>query len=255
MPGRLGRRDRVPSLKGKGVMDAEAYRRKIKRAGIAAYWLRKGLARFRDRIPAGSLVLDVGSGDSPYRDLWEGARYLAVDLSDPEAGLHGDILSLPVRSECADLVVCTEVLEHVFDTDKALTELRRVLKPGGALLLSTPLIMGRHERLDFHRFTAECLTRFLAAAGFEKIEVEARGGLFSSLALLLTHIPEQLRPRRGLPRGRPAGSKESIGLLGKLGFPIAILFLKSLRLFVFLDRLDARKDFAMGYVVFSVRKQ
>ncbi len=236
-------------------MNAENYRRKIKQAGVAAYWLRKCLARYKERAPAGGLILDIGSGDSPYRDLWGHSRYLAIDLSNPEADLHGSILSLPLPSESADLVVCTEVLEHVFETERALTELRRVLKPGGSLLLSTPLIMGRHEARDFYRFTPECLERHLAAAGFEKIEVQTRGGLFSSMGLLLTHLPEQLRPPNSASRSRSTGTKGSIGILQRVWLPIATLFQASLRILAFLDRLDARKDFTMGYVVFSIRKQ
>ena len=235
-------------------MNAEAYRRKIKRAGLAAYWLRKCLGRYKGRAPAGGLIFDIGSGDSPYRDLWGRARYLAIDLSNPEADLHGSILSLPVPSQSADWVVCTEVLEHIFETERALAELRRVLKPGGSLLLSTPLVMGRHEACDFFRFTPECLERHLAAAGFEKIEIQARGGLFSSLGLLLTHIPEQLRPRSSVPYGNPAGGKRSIRILQYIWFPLAMLFQASLRILAFLDHLDARKDFTMGYVIYSIRK-
>lgn len=236
-------------------MNAETYRKKIKQAGLAAYWLRKCLARYQDRVPAGGLVLDIGSGDSPYRDLWAYARYLAIDWENPEADLHGSILSLPIPSKCADLAVCTEVLEHVFETEQALTELHRILKPGGSLLLSTPLIMGRHETRDFYRFTPECLERHFAAAGFEKIEIQTRGGLFSSMGLLLTHLPEQLRPRRSASRSRSMDSKGSIGILQRVWLPIAMLFLESLRILAFLDRLDVRKDFTMGYVVFSMRKQ
>jgi SAM-dependent methyltransferase len=51
---------------------------------------------------------------------------------------QGSILSLPVDSASADLVACTQVLEHIEDDLRALDELNRILKPGGYLLLAVP---------------------------------------------------------------------------------------------------------------------
>ena len=51
---------------------------------------------------------------------------------------QGSILSLPVESASADLVACTQVLEHIDDELLAFKELTRVLKPGGHLLLAVP---------------------------------------------------------------------------------------------------------------------
>jgi SAM-dependent methyltransferase len=235
-------------------MKAGAYRTRIKRAGLAAYWLRTELVRFRGRIPDGGLVVDIGSGDSPYRDLWKSSRYISIDYSDPAADVIGDALRLPVRTECAGLAVCTEVLEHVFDTGAALAELHRILKPGGCLLLSTPLVMGRHESRDFYRFTPECLERHIAAAGFRQIEIRPRGGIFSSIGVLLTHIPEQIRPRRVGTRSSSATGRNPAGFLGRLWFMYAMAFQKAIRILAWLDRFDARKDFTLGYLAFSKKE-
>jgi SAM-dependent methyltransferase len=51
---------------------------------------------------------------------------------------QGSILSLPVETESADLVTCTQVLEHIDDELRAFGELARVVKPGGHLLLAVP---------------------------------------------------------------------------------------------------------------------
>jgi len=56
----------------------------------------------------------------------------------PIVPLLADAENLPIRTQKADLVLCTEVLEHIFDKKKALREMSRVLKNGGRLLLSTP---------------------------------------------------------------------------------------------------------------------
>jgi ubiquinone/menaquinone biosynthesis C-methylase UbiE len=52
--------------------------------------------------------------------------------------LQGDILSLSLTDSIFDVVVCFETLEHVMDHDRMIRELKRVLKPGGLILISTP---------------------------------------------------------------------------------------------------------------------
>jgi SAM-dependent methyltransferase len=230
-------------------------RRRIKQAGLASYWLRRCLAPYSSQITSDQLVLDVGSGDSPYKDLWKHARYLAIDLTNQGADALGDICHLPVKSNSVDLVVCTEVLEHVFDTDKALVELNRVLKDGGRLVLSTPLIMGEHEAHDYYRFTSTCLAQQVQASGFEVVQVSKRGGSFSCLGLLLTHLPGQIIGKRGADCFTRLDCQRSARQLNNLWLYLALAFQMSLRVFVYLDRLDVKKHFTLGYVVLCSKRK
>lgn len=106
----------------------------------------EGLARDRD-------VLDVACGVGYGTSVLARAgarRILGLDVSDDaidrareRAGhlaefLVGDLHNLPCEDGSFDLVTCFETIEHVADPDRALDELRRVLRPGGLLLLSSP---------------------------------------------------------------------------------------------------------------------
>jgi len=194
-------------------------------------------------------VLDVGSGDSPYKDLWNHARYLAIDLTNKESNVLGNVCHLPVKSNSIDWVICTEVLEHVFDTDKALAELNRVLKHRGRLVLSTPLIMGKHEAQDYYRFSLACLARHVQISGFEIVKVCTRGGIFSCLGLLLTHLPGQVIRKQGSDSANQLEHKRPSTTLNSLWLFLALAFQMSLRILVYLDRLDLKRHFTLGYVV------
>ena len=78
-------------------------------------------------------------------------------------------------------MVCLEVLEHVAKTAKAVSEITRVLKPGGTLLLSTPMHWTLHfEPQDYYRFTKYGLKEILKPS-FSITRTEKLGGLFSFL--------------------------------------------------------------------------
>jgi SAM-dependent methyltransferase len=164
------------------------------------------------RRPA--LVIDVGCGDglatSVAASASPGHRFVGVDWSADalrQAGARGltlvragvDGQGLPIASGVADVVVMSELIEHLIDTDLALDEARRVLRPGGSLLLSTPNLAAWYNRglLAFgvqpvfsevslrgvfgrpgsqvaghlHMFTRRALTGLLAARGFSSITV------------------------------------------------------------------------------------
>lgn len=86
-------------------------------------------------------VLEVGCGHRHYASYCRGEQYVGVDIV-----LTPDVMatasSLPIRSECFDRVLMLDVLEHVYDIDKALGECVRVLRMGGLLLVLTPNMMG-----------------------------------------------------------------------------------------------------------------
>lgn len=101
-------------------------------------------------------VLDAGCGDgyilqeTAKRWRAEGARFFGMDISFYKtararerlgASAHINVANLertPFADNTFDVIVCTEVLEHLLNVQPGIAELRRILKPGGRLLLSTP---------------------------------------------------------------------------------------------------------------------
>ncbi len=174
--------------------------------------LRAAAARSRsnsrqdDRDPL--RVLDVGCGEAQLTAAIARAGYTAVGIDVAEEPLrrarrlHADVdvrlvpvdREWPLQDASFDVVWAGETIEHVTDTTAWLSELRRVLRSGGSLLLSTPAhsrltVLGlalsgarfdRHfdPRSDHVRFySRRTLTRLLADFGFEQIELRAAGGL------------------------------------------------------------------------------
>lgn len=66
-------------------------------------------------------------------------EYITTDLYSPLADVKADITDLPFAANTFDVIFCNHVLEHIHDDNKAMTELYRVLKPGGWGILQIPL--------------------------------------------------------------------------------------------------------------------
>jgi len=134
--------------------------------------LRRGIeaALTRHALPGrADLVADFGCGDRPYQPLFDGrcGKYLACDLDGDVDVRFEPGRPLPLPDHSIDGVVSFQVLEHVWDLDWYLGECRRVLKPGGWLLLSThgTWLYPPHPT-DFRRWTRDGLRDELTARGF-----------------------------------------------------------------------------------------
>jgi len=163
-----------------------------------------------------SLVLDVGCGEGRFAAELERAGYTVVAADVAQEPLRRarasypalDIRLLPGESPWPlpdagfDIVWAGETIEHVLDTAGWFSEVRRVLRPGGSLLLSTPAhgrlamlglaLSGRRfdahfdPRADHLRFyTRRSLQRLLEDFRFHDIDVRAAGGLPGARRLLL----------------------------------------------------------------------
>jgi SAM-dependent methyltransferase len=137
---------------------------------------------------AGGTVVDYGCAESPYLGLFRGATYVGVDL----AGNPGATVTLradgtvPLGDASADLVLSTQVLEHVADPELYLRECVRLLRPGGTLILTTHGIMYLHrDPTDYWRWTCDGLTRIVDRAGLEVVEVRGVLGLVGASLQLL----------------------------------------------------------------------
>jgi SAM-dependent methyltransferase len=135
-------------------------------------------------------VLDFGCGGSPYRHLFEHANYRRADFASPpddargldyHIGVDGRIDAPP---ESFDLVLSTQVLEHVEDVQGYLRQCADLLRPGGRLLLTTHGTFEDHDcPHDFRRWTAYGLRHDIGKAGFEvtatrKLTTDARAVAF-----------------------------------------------------------------------------
>jgi SAM-dependent methyltransferase len=67
-----------------------------------------------------------------------GARYITADIESPLAKVKMDIHQIPFEKDTFDSVLCNHVLEHVSDDIKAMSEIHRVLKPGGFAIMQVP---------------------------------------------------------------------------------------------------------------------
>jgi SAM-dependent methyltransferase len=179
-------------------------------------------------VPGPARILDVGCGDGTAAVLAAernpGHHMIGLDWSAGALGrarqlglsvVRGgvDPPGLPFADQAADVVIMSELIEHLVDTDAALDEVHRVLKPGGSLLLSTPNLAawynrglvalgvqpifsevsmhgvygrpGRQVAGHLHLFTQRALVALLAARGFADIGV--RGARYHD-------VPAPLRP-------------------------------------------------------------
>jgi SAM-dependent methyltransferase len=191
-------------------------------------------------VPAGARVLDVGAGDAPYRELFAHTDYMTTDWagSEHEGASAADIVAsaeaLPVEAASFDVALCTQVLEHVPDPAAVVTELRRVLRPGGSVHLTVPFVWEMHELPhDYFRYTGPGIGALLERAGFTNIDVAPRNDCFTTVAQLLRNLDSVMgRAPDGLDPVR-----DEVGIaMRKLADQIAEL-----------APLDARRIMPLGY--------
>jgi SAM-dependent methyltransferase len=142
-------------------------------------------------------VLDFGAGSSPYQIYFPKADYRKADVIELP-GLHYLIRSdstVPEADETFDLILSTQVAEHVGNTDVYFNECFRLLKPGGKLVLTTHGVWEEHGvPYDFQRWTEQGMRRDLRAAGFKQPEIYKLTCGFRALMFFFTRTYFTVRP-------------------------------------------------------------
>ena len=219
----------------------------------------KWMMRHANNIPSGSKVLDVGAGGCPYKSLFSHCEYFSHDFVQlsPEQiqdqkgygkiDFVSDILDIPVPDNSYDIILCTEVIEHVPDPIAVIKEISRILKPGGTLLITAPLQSGLHQE-PYHfygGFTKYWYRKFLVENNFSEINIEPNGSLHTTyFALGLTIIKSFLEV-----------IIDNKSILLKLIASISVIIFSPLLLivnpiFCFLwERIYQIKEFTTGYHV------
>lgn len=156
---------------------------------------RKSLEKFLARHASDEKVLDIGSGGSSYGKYFP--NRLTIDI-DPERKpeVVGDAHELPFEDASFSLVLCTEVLEHLVDPPKAISEMRRVLKPGGKLILTTRFMYPLHDiPHDYFRYTRYGLEHLFRE--WRDVTIQGEVGTMSTIGVLLQRIILQTDVRGG----------------------------------------------------------
>ena len=154
-------------------------------------------------------LIDFGCGDMPYRELLSPhvEEYLGLDLAEnPLADLHiSPNGKIDVEDNSVDVVLSTQVLEHVEDPIEYLSESHRILKPGGILVLSTHGYWIYHPSpTDYWRWTASGLHKILTERGFtvryfKGIVGRAATGLLLIQDSIIFKLPKFLVPIIAFP--------------------------------------------------------
>lgn len=153
--------------------------------------LQSALPHFNGRL------LDIGCGKMPYRQLIKSnsliTEYTGLDIDgaiaydaviQPDYRWNG--VTMPFDDNMFDCAMATEVFEHCPDGKLILSEVSRVLKPGGLLFFTVPFLWNLHEvPHDEYRYTPFALERLLKSTGFGNIQLSALGGWNASLGQML----------------------------------------------------------------------
>jgi 2-polyprenyl-3-methyl-5-hydroxy-6-metoxy-1,4-benzoquinol methylase len=173
--------------------------------------------RWLDGLPAETRVLDAGCGEGVLVDEYAGRlRIEGLDPNYSSARVRsGSLTALPYDAGTFDRALCLDVLEHLTfeDQPRALAELHRVLKPGGAVLVSVPNLAHLQSRIHFlllgrlirtaseHKHPgdrpASDYIRLAERAGFT---LAGRRGIFPTVPILTRFI--RRHPQRLLPLHR-----------------------------------------------------
>lgn len=190
---------------------------------------------FADIVPNDALVLDAGSGDAPYKSLFKHAKYESADFEQVNHKCYAsstyvcDLQRIPVSDSRYDFIIFNQVMEHLPEPKLVLSELYRVLKPGGKMICTGPLFYEEHESpYDFYRYTQFGLRYLLSSTGFEIERVDWLEGYFGTVGYQLKTMSRYLpHMPRDLARGLAGYGLAPIMLLLKVVFAaFSVLFHK-----------------------------
>jgi SAM-dependent methyltransferase len=171
------------------------------------HWWYRGRRRVLERVveqlrlPARARILDAGCGSG--RNMIELARHgtvTGIELSETSVSLarerdtgeviEGSVLEMPFAADSFELAASLDVIEHLEDDLAALRELRRVVAPGGSLLITVPAyqwLWSGHDEINHHfrRYTRHSLLHVAQQAGWEPVRTTYFNSLLLPIAIAL----------------------------------------------------------------------
>lgn len=157
--------------------------------GLTRKITRPRLERFLERHASQGRTLDIGAGADWYGRYFPNRTTLDIEQRPGvQLDIVGDAHDLSMIPDASyDVVLCTEVLEHLHAPARAIAEFHRVLRPGGVLLLTTRFVFPLHDVPgDYFRYTKYGLRHLLQA--FQIGEFTDEAGTMETLAVLFQRV-------------------------------------------------------------------
>lgn len=165
------------------------------------------LAKTLKKIPANSKILDAGAGELQYKRFCKHLKYTSQDFAqyngegdgkglqtdtwdNTKLDIVSDIADIPVKAKQFDAIMCIEVFEHIPHPTEAIKEFSRIIKPGGTLLITTPVSSLTHfaPYYFYNGYSRYYFEKVLADYGFEDIKIQFNGNYFEVLAQELRRV-------------------------------------------------------------------
>jgi SAM-dependent methyltransferase len=137
-------------------------------------------------IKTNDFILDIGSKKSPYRKYINSKYYYSTDVDySNDITFVSNIYNLPLKENSFDIILFTEVLEHLSEPGKAIENIYKVLKPNGKMVLTTRFCYPYHpDPKDFFRFTKDGLVYLTQR--FSEVEIIGHGSSMQLLFYILS---------------------------------------------------------------------
>ncbi|MCP5116769.1 MAG: methyltransferase domain-containing protein [bacterium] len=200
------------------------------------------VSEFAASLPGDCRVLDAGAGEGQHTSSFARHRYVGVDLAVGDDSWDyskldciATLSSLPFPDSSFDACLNVVTLEHVAEPAKVLSEISRILAPGGRFLIIVPHAWEVHQiPHDYFRYTRYGIRYLLEGAGFSAVHVYPMGGYFRLLARRLLNGLQFFH--------------------GIWFFLAAMVLCPPALVLPFFDRLDRDRNFTLGYVC-TARRQ
>ncbi len=195
-------------------------------------WIKQKLKNIKN-----GKILDAGAGECRYKKFCSHLDYYSQDFckysgvgdksalqtgkwNTAEVDIVSDVTKIPVDDYSFDVVLCTEVLEHISNPINAIKEFRRVLKVGGKLILTAPFASLTHfsPYYFYSGFSVYWYKNILNDAGFRIKEIKYNGNYFEYLAQELRRLEDV---------GSKYSKEQKIGFFYKFSKNILLKYLKN----------------------------
>lgn len=185
-------------------------------------------------------ILDIGSGYNIYKKYFDKAEFKTLDIKQNKyknIDLVCDVnKKIPIKNNSYDVIISTQVLEHLKNPHIFFAKTNKILKKNGKLFLTTNYIYEPHlEPFDYFRFTKFGLKMLAQENGFKVIKIKSQGGLFQVFFHLFVNTPFYLFFKKN-------------GIFYYLYFLILFIPLFFIGIiFYFLDFLDIKKIMTLNF--------